>query len=736
MAKTTDMRDVFAGAKFMKAAEKAPAYAQYDPIPFFRREILIDEPIERAELLVQAPGFGRFYINGTDVTKDLFISATSDYDKILWYNTYDVTALLRRGKNAIAAIAGNGFLNESFETAWDFDTVAWRDAPKLLLCLRVNGKVVAVSDEGFKVSTAHSYITYSHIRSGEYVDMRKYDTAWREVGFDDSAWHSALTCDLPAAAKLMLVPCNAVREFERFSPARIFQAEDGATVVDFGETISGYAEVTLTEPVGTEIVFYYAEEVDGAGNLKHNKMDDHHFYRGNPFQINKMIASGSTDTFKPLFSYHGFRYIRIKGLTKPLDASQITAIFTHQNIARRADFKSGNAVLNYIYRAGIRSSFCNMFWSMTDCPTREKLGWTNDAAASMQQLLINFDILPLLEKWFEDMKASMFADGSLHGTIPAPDWPWGHICGPICDYILFETAYRVYLYTGKKEMLLEGIPYFKRYIAFLEDALAKGTKFELDDWLSNAGSHVVPGEMIWRVYLLKDLEITVFALGLAGEDATLYREKAKALRAELAATYIDENGKCNVEQQAAIAMLVGMGIGDRDVLGRQLVARVEADGYQFRIGLVGMCFVFDALTAVGRADLAYRLLTETEPGYAAWCKKGETTLWEKWNGDNSGSHNHHMLSGVIAWFYTALLGIEPVLHAPAFAEIDLRPNFVKALGSAEGYLDTVRGRIAAEWHFTGDRVTYTVTVPAGVTAYYNGQKLQTGKNIFQIKTED
>ncbi|MBQ3063546.1 MAG: family 78 glycoside hydrolase catalytic domain [Clostridia bacterium] len=732
MCDSEDMRALFAGAKFIKATEEAPVFSSFDPLPFFRREIVLSEQVRHAELLVQAPGFGKFYLNGREITEDLFISATSDYDKILWYNAYDVTHLLQEGENVIGAIAGNGFLNESFETAWDFDTVPWRDAPKLLLCLRVNGRVVAVSDEQFKVSTAHSYITFSHIRSGEYVDMRKYDTTWREVGFDDSTWQQALTCELPEGARLLPVPCEAVREFERFAPTRIFTAEDGATVVDFGETISGYAEVTLSEPAGTEIVFYYAEEVDGAGNLKHNEMDDHHFYRGNPFQINRMIASGKTDTFKPLFSYHGFRYIRITGLTKPLAPTQITAIFTHQNIARRADFNSGNAVLNYIYRAGIRSSYSNMFWTMTDCPTREKLGWTNDAAASMAQLLMNFDILPMLEKWFEDMKASMFADGSLHGTIPAPDWPWGHICGPVCDQLFFEMPYRVYLHEGKPDMLLEGIPYFKRYVAFLENALANGTKFELDDWLSNA-RHAVPGEMIWKIYLLKDLQITAFALGLAGEDKTLYEEKAAALIATLAEEYLDESGNCKVEQQAAIAMLLMMGVGDKQTLSAQLIARVQADGYQFRLGMVGMQFVYDALTEVGRSDLAYRLITETEPGYRTWCERGETTLWEKWNGEDDGSHNHHMLSGVIAWFYTSLLGIAPDVEAPAFEKITLRPSFVRELGEVSGYLGTVRGRIEAAWCFAGDTVTYTVTVPAGVTAYYNGQKLQTGKNIFQTK---
>lgn len=735
MIDNADMRTAFGGAKFIKAAEKAPAFSAYDPIPFFRREFLVNEPVTHAELLVQAPGFGKFYMNGADITEDIFISATSDYDKILWYNAYDVTALLHEGTNVIAAIAGNGFLNESFETAWDFDTVPWRDAPKLLICLRVNGRVLLVSDDNFRVSTAHSHITFSHIRSGEYVDMRKYDTAWREVGFDDNGWQRALTCEVPPQAALRPVPCTAIREFERFSPVSIRSVEDGAQIVDFGETISGYAEVTLSEPCGTEIVFYYAEEIDGEGRPKHNSMDDHHFYRGNPFQINRMIASGGMDVFKPLFSYHGFRYMRIEGLTKPLDVTQITAVFTHQDVARRADFKSGNAVLNYIYRAGIRSSYSNMFWSMTDCPTREKLGWMNDAQASTRQLLINFDILPLFEKWFEDMKASMFDDGSLHGTIPAPDWPWGHICGPVCDLMFFEMAHRSYVYTGKPDMLLSGRPYFVRYVNFLEKKISEGYVFELDDWKSHA-KHAVSREMIAELYLLKAVDITALAYRLAGEDARVYEEKARALRNTLARHYLDEEGQCTVPQQAAIAMLMILGVGDKRVLSKQLIARVLDDNVKLRSGMVGIQYIFDALSEAGRPDLAFRLLTETEPGYRTWQERGETTLWEEWNGENSGSHNHHMLSGVIAWFFNALLGIVPDEQAPGFAEITLCPSFVKALGEASGYIDTVRGRIEAAWCFAGDDVTYTVTVPADMTVYYNGQKLKAGKNTFYIKTEE
>ena len=147
MPNSTDMRAAFANAKFIKATPHPPAYSLDDPMPFFRREFTVSTPITHAELLVQAPGFGKFYINGHDVTEDIFISATSDYDKILWYNTYDVTALLREGKNTLSAIAGNGFLNESFQTAWDFDT-----APPLLAALTTeNRDLVAHALEGIEL---------------------------------------------------------------------------------------------------------------------------------------------------------------------------------------------------------------------------------------------------------------------------------------------------------------------------------------------------------------------------------------------------------------------------------------------------------------------------------------------------------------------------------------------------------------------------------------------------------
>ena len=723
---------VFEYAKYIKAVECASGFSLYDPAPIFRKEFTVRR-CENAKIFVQSPGFARYYINGRDITEDLFISAISDYDKILWYNEYEVTRLLREGENVISVICGNGFLNESFKSAWFYPDAQWRDAPQFILRLEIDGETALVSDGSWKCDREGSHIIYNHLRSGEYHDMRKKSDEWMNVGFDDSAWGHPFEKDVPPAAEFRLTRCQSVLEFDRIEPVSITETESGY-LLDFGLNTSGYLESRICEERGREITFRYAEEVDERGYPKHNGMDDKYFFAESPFQVNKMIASGAEDIFKPHFSYHGFRYVAVEGLTEMPSADSFTAYFTHQDVERRSSLESGNEIINFIYNAGIRSTYSNMFWCMTDCPTREKLGWMNDAQASVEQTLINFDIIPLYEKWFEDMKASIFPDGSLHGTIPSTDWPWGHACGPVCDCMLYELPYKVYLYTGKTEMLISAIDLMEKYALFLEGKHLEGHKFILADWQGGINSPLVPRVFIRDFYLIKALSITVFAQNLAGKESSAWKEKLEKYTEQFKEEYLDESGKCTVDSQCAISMMIMAGLyNEKQTLCDQLVARVLEDGVQLTCGMVGIQYIYDALSESGRGDFAYRLITESTPGYRSWYELGATTLWEKWDGKDSGSHNHHMFSGIIAWFYKSLLGIAPDIQHPAFEEIELKPVFIKELGFVKGDLETVRGKISAEWRYENGEFIYTVDLPEGISASFGGEKLKAGKNIFAIK---
>ena len=172
---------------------------------------------------------------------------------------------------------------------------------------------------------------------------------------------------------------------------------------------------------------------------------------------------------------------------------------------------------------------------------------------------------------------------------------------------------------------------------------------------------------------------------------------------------------------------------DKQTLCDQLIERVLEDGVQLTCGMVGIQYIYDALSESGRGDIAYKLITETTPGYRSWYELGATTLWEKWDGKDSGSHNHHMFSGIIAWFYKSLLGIAPNVKNPAFERIELKPVFIKELGFVKGGFETVRGKISAEWKYEDGEFIYTVDIPEGISASFGGKEIPTGKNIFRIR---
>ena len=720
----------FCGARYIKATQTAPDFNFYDPAPLFRKVFNLDEEVKEAKLMVQSPGFAGFYVNGKEVTADVFISPFSNYDKLLWYSTYDVTALLQKGENCLGVIAGNGFLNESFDTPWHYDKAAWRDAPKFLLCLKVNGKAVVISDENWKTDLDRSHIIFNHLRSGEHWDARKKDDSWLCHEYDDSDWKGAIVCEKYQDAVLRPILCSPVREVEQIAPISITQTDRGY-LVDFGVTMSGYMQITLQQTRGSEIRFYYAEDLDETQAPKHNHMDQGGFAFVAPFHMGRLIASGGVDVFKPKFTYYGFRYVLIEGLEKEPKREDLCAYFVHNDVRKISDFSCGNEVLNYIYNAGIRSTYSNMFWCMTDCPTREKLGWTNDAQATVEQALINFDIVSFYERWFEDIKSVMREDGALPGIVPSPGY--GYTIGPVCDCLLYEIPYQIYRYTGRTEMMIKAIPYFEKYVDYLEKRIRDHAHFDLGDWMGHENSPLIPKEFVLAFYLLKAFKITALANKLAHKDSAVWMNKLKTFRTDFLNEYLNESGRCKINEQTSIAMMIVEGLyRDQKVLADQLVEVVLRDKVKLTSGMVGVQYLYDALAQSGRPDLAYRLMTESDPGYKTWYESGATTLWEAWDGKDNGSHNHHMFSCVIAWFYKSLLGIAPMEESPAFEKIELSPCFIPQLGFAKGSMHTVKGEIKAGWKYEKNQIQYRVILPIGIKASFRGQELTVGENCFVI----
>lgn len=712
--------DIFDGANYIKASEVLEKETSlHEHAPLFRKTFTIRE-VEQTTLYVQALGYGVFYVNGKPITQDLLISPVSNYNKVLWYNVYDVTPFLQKGVNVICAILGNGFYNEGIDTVWKHCDASWRDVPKFILKMTVEGKTIVVSDDSWFCNTT-SFIEYNQLRAGEKFNATRYDAEWTEVSYEDDSWQRAILDHNRPTGNFLECKCPPIRESASYAPTSVKQLAQDRYIYDFGVNISGYARVRVQGEKGQRIQLRYAEEVTEAGELALNNLDC--YYTNVEFQTDTLVLSGGEDCYQPYFTYHGFRYIEVCGISHPID---IQAVFIHQQMKKNADFVCGDTFLNTVYQAGMRSILSNAHYTFTDCPTREKLGWLNDMQATVKTCLYNFDSISLYEKILTDLHYEIDEDGAFPAIIPSHGWGKHH--GPAAEGFLFEVPYRYYLMTGDKRLLQEYLPDFYRYLPYLKNRILKKDKYVLGDWLGFKNAPT-PIDFIERVYLCRLLEVIALS-EQANENSDRYKnaiaERESVVEA-LKKEYYNADGTCKIEEQTALAMTLLFGISHADAIKHQLIRRVEQDAFQNKCGMIGTQFIYDALTMCGRPEYAYKLLTKTEIGYQLWVKHNATTLWETWDGVHNGSHNHHMYSSCIGWMMESLLGI---MFDGASDRILLRPQFIKKIGFVEGYVGLLHGRVTSRWEHTETGIRYTVEIPNGYTAEYHGQILQAGKYEF------
>lgn len=712
---------MFETARFIKA--NTPYIKDRNaPAPLFRRHFTMEKIPNRAILSMAALGYGYFYINGQKVTEDLFLAPVADYTKTVWYTCHDVTALLREGENVLAVECGNGWYNEYVKSAWDHNDAPWRDNPKLILELCADGEPILVSDEKFLFSL-NSPVTYNQLRLGEHYDSRLYQESWNDRGFDDSQWMPAILDPTPPSGVLRQCLCQPIRECEEFAPISVKQIAPFKYTYDFGQNISGYVEITVNQPAGDRLILHHTENCDEDGFVYTYRKEFDSMYPGHQHRVQKdeFICCGREFTWKPKFTYHGFRYLEIEGLREPC---KIKAIFVHQDMKRRSHFSCSEERLNRLFRCGVYATYSNFFYMPTDCPTREKLGWCNDAQSSCEQFLTNFEAAPVLEKWLQDIYDAMREDGMLPGIVPSSGWGYNWGNGPVSEGILYEIPYRIWLHTGKEEPLIRSIPYFERHLAHLDRAEKEGEiRYGLDDWAAlfapkvnapfiNAALQI----KFWRIYLK--------ALQFASKDQRSAEEKLAFLEERFKAKYLTADGRCKIHKQTAAAMMLVLGLyEEKEPLKAQIKELIEENGYHHDCGMVGLRYLYEALNLCDLQEYAYKGITAKGiPGYYAWLQDGATTLYEYW--DHKHSKNHHMYSDFMSWLIKTPLGL-----TDTFESITVAPFFIKELDFVEGHLD----HVALRWERKTEGIELTVTVGDGIPALYQGNPLAKGIHKFIIK---
>jgi alpha-L-rhamnosidase len=692
--------------------------------PLLRRGFHFDGRIRQARAYVCGLGYFELYLNGRRVGDHWLDPGYTRYDRRALYLAYDVTGLLKRGENVAGAILGNGWFNVSNKAAWDFDRAPWRAAPRLLCQIEVEftdgRRTVIASDADWK--SAESPIVYNTIYSGEIYDARREQAGWDRVGFDDSKWSPVLLVEPPKGVlSAQMMP--AIKTDRVLEVQKITEPKPGVYVFDFGQNLTGHADLEVRGPAGARVEMKYAERlatnglVDQAAIAQHlHRFDAHQL-----FQTDTYILKGrGLESWHSRFSYSGFRYVQVTGLPARPDKDSLRAVFFHSAVPVAGHFECSNPLLNRIEEATRWSYLGNLQGIPTDCPHREKNGWTGDAHLAAEQAMFNYFPPAVYAKWIQDLGDEQRPDGRLPGIVPTGGWgyQWGN--GPAWDSAFLLIPYYQYLYYGDTELFRRHYDGMKRYVDYLTSRAKDGiVKIGLNDWApfktkTEAG-------ITDTAYYYVDTKIVALAAQCLGqsEEARRYTELAANTRQAFNDKfYHPDTGLYDNRSQTALSCALYQGLVEPDYRSRvltNLVAAVECRDWHIDTGILGAKYLLNTLTENGRADVAYRIASQKDlPSWGWWIEQGATTLWEEWNGD--ASRFHIMYGDISAWFYKAICGINPDPASPGFKHFFIKPNVVGDLTFARGEYDSIRGRIVSDWKLVKGEFQLDLALPANTSA--------------------
>lgn len=693
-----------------------------NPAPFLRHAFEINQRIKHATVFICGLGYYELHINGKKIGDHLLDPGYTRYDKRDLYVTYDVTDDLQRGKNAVGAILGNGWYNVHTRAVWEFDRAPWRAAPKLLMELRIelaDGTIQTIATDS-KWRTTTGPITFDSIYGGENYDARLEIPNWDKSDFDDSRWSPAKIVEAPKG-KLVAQAMPPIKVDESFEPKSITEAKPGVYVIDFGQNMAGFVQLTVSGPQGTEIKMKYGERLT-EDNLVDQSIIGFHVHRmdaSQQFQTDSYILKGKgTETWHSRFSYYGFQYIEVTGFPGKPTANNFRAYFIHSAVPPVGTFYCAKELFNKIWKNGRYSYLSNLESIPTDCPHREKNGWTGDAHLACEQGLFTFDSMPVYEKWLNDLNDEQRPTGELPGIVPTGGWgyKWGN--GPAWDSALVLIPYYLYEYCGDTKPFADHYDAMKRYVDYLTSrAKDHIINFGLPDWAP--ADTQTPTDITSTGYYYRDVQIVALAAKVLGKEADAQKYTALAAQIKDAFNrhfFKPDSALYGNGSQTSLSCALYQGLvepANRDRVVSNLVANVHRHNDHIDTGILGAKYLLTALSENGQPRIAYNIANQkTQPGWGWWIEQGATTLWEQWNGNDS--RNHIMYGDILAWFYKTLAGINPDPASPGFKHFIIKPQLHL---SAKATYNSVYGEIVSDWYLLkSNRYGLKVTVPPNTTA--------------------
>lgn len=732
--------------KFISATRSMSTLTESVPAPYLRRSMTVRGDVTAAEMTVCGLGFYRFWLNGAELTRGHLSPYISNPDDILDYDRYDLTGSLGHGENVLGFQLGNGMENAYGGYIWDFEQAAWRAAPKLAIRLAITygdgTEEIIECDEQFRC--APSPVISDDLRQGEIYDANREIPGWNLPGFDADGWTPAIVTEAPrgkpmlCAARPIVITGEHTGKVLRKSTLRFGRRGEDENVTgwlyDFGENQSGLCRLRIRGKKGQRISWICGEHLTADGDLT---VDNIRFVRpscdGLPLYLQKdeyICRGDGVEEWMPAFTYHGFRYALVSGITEEQATPELlTYVTMNTELPERGAFHCSDETLNRLQRMTRVATLANFFHFPTDCPHREKNGWTADAALSTEHTLLNLDPTPNYYEWMRHIRAAMREDGALPGIVPTGGWgfDWGN--GPAWDQVLVTIPWMVYRYRGRKDIVEESLPCFLRYVHYLTTRLdEKGLlAFGLGDWCAPYGprSPQVFTDSVISMDLCRKVAFLFDECGKP-EQAKFCRAVADDLRKAIRANLIDwsdltavGSGESVPGCQTSQAMAIYYDVfsdEEKPAAFKVLLGQIHAENEHLDTGVLGTRVIFHVLAQFGEADLAARMIADrTPPSFGYWVEMGETSLIEDFLPEQNGgaaSRNHHFFGDISAFFIRRICGIDLNPDCRDVNHAILAPNFVDLLTHAEAHHDAPAGRIALRWARNDDgTVTMTVEFP-------------------------
>ena len=697
---------------------------------YLRKDFTLSGTVRSAYLAICGLGYFEAYINGKKTGDDMLSPAFTRYDAECMYMVYDVLPLVKNGENAIGVILGNGWYNCFAEDPWNTRAASWRHVPKLISELHItyeDGREETISsDPTWKSSKGP--ITFNGIRNGEFYDARLELGAWTISGYDDSAWSKTKIIKSPGGL-LIAMEMEPIRIRKVFPAKKMWKSENGY-VFDIGQNQAGVGRFRVRGAAGTEITFRYSDVLTDAGEIDVSAIGC--FIKSGEFQTDKYIKkSDGEEEWNAVFTYHGFQYIEVSGINYEPKLSDVSALTLCTDVENIGMFSCSDELLGKLQQLCRWSTISNMHSIPTDCPHREKNGWTGDVSLSSEQMLTNFGTRAFLSKWSRDMRTSQRPAGQIPCVVPSTGWGYYGLMGPDWSSALITVPYNIYLYNADIEILRLNYEPIKKNCDFMESMTVDYTlDYGTGDWCApfegpaigkNMGSYKCPVEVSDTGFFYNAAMTVVKMARLFGNEAdeAYYGELAEKIKTAFREKFFDKEtytvkGDC----QTATAVMLYFGLceeEEREPLLRRLIEQIEEKDWHLDFGVLGCKFVMHTLGAMGEGNIGHRMLAQrTFPGCQRWIELGATTLWECWNG--GGSQNHHMFSDLSSFLYKYVGGISPDEKEPGFRHTILRPAVDCGMESASASHDSMYGEVACYWANRGGRLSLNLKVPFGCHA--------------------